>query len=358
MADQLPTETTVHDEAFAERLIHALNEGAMVAMLALGHRLRLLDAMGDGAARTSAELAATSGCAERYVREWLCALAAARVLDYEPASRRFRLPPAHAAWLTRAASPDNLAVAAQYVGLMGLMETRLCEAFRTGAGIPYAAYERFHEVMAEDSGQTVVAALDDHILPLIPGLTGRLEAGIRVADLGCGAGHAVLTLAQRFPRSRFVGYDLCAEPIAEANALAAARGLANARFEVRDLGAAPIPGPFDWITTFDAVHDQADPAGLLASIRKALAPGGVYLMQDIAGSSCLEHNHATKLAPLFYAVSTVHCTPVSLAQGGPGLGTMWGEELMLRMLATAGFTDVVRHRLPHDLANVYVVARP
>lgn len=357
MPDQLPIETAT-GEAFAERMVAALNEAAMVAMTALGHRLGLFDAMADGVPLSSHDLASRAGCAERYVREWLACLTTARVVEHDPETATFRLPPAHGGWLTRAATPNNLAVSAQFVSLVGTIETRLCQAFRDGGGIPYTAYERFHEVMAEDSGQTVVAALDDHILKLIPELRARLEAGIRVADLGCGSGLALLALAARFPRSTFHGYDLCAEPIARAQGLAAERGLANLVFEARDLAARPIEGPFDWITTFDAVHDQADPQGLIRSIRLALAPGGVYLMQDIAGSSCLHHNHATPLATLFYAVSTAHCMPVSLAQGGPGLGTLWGEELMHEMLTEAGFATVEAHRLPHDIANVYLVARP
>lgn len=358
MPDQLPAAFATDADAFAERMVGALNEAAMVAMTAVGHRLGLFDAMADASLLTSHEVADRAACAERYVREWLSCLAVARVLEHDPATARFRLPPAHAASLTRAASPANIAVSAQFIGMMGAIEDRLCAAFRSGAGIGYEAYTRFHEVMAEDSGQTVVAALDDHILPLIPELRSRLQAGIRVADLGCGAGYALLALAERFPQSTFVGYDLCAEPIAQARQLAHQRGLDNVTFEARDLAERPATGPFDWITTFDAVHDQADPAALLASIRRALAPGGVYLMQDIAGSSCVHHNHATPLAPLFYAVSTVHCTPVSLAQGGPGLGTMWGEETMRTMLAEAGFSAVACHHLPHDIANVYVVARP
>jgi len=238
-----------------------------------------------------------------------------------------------------------------------IVETDLVECFRSGGGLTYDRYPRFHEVMAEDSGQTVVDALLDHILPLVEGLDGALERGIRVLDVGCGRGRALLRLAERFPRSRFEGVDLCEEPIAWARDRARALGLENATFRAIDAGTGPLGGPFDWVTAFDAIHDQADPGAVLAAIAGALAPDGVFLMQDIAGSSHLERNLDRPLAPLVYAISTAHCTSVSLAQGGAGLGAMWGEELAGEMLEAAGFTRIEKTRLAHDIMNVFFVAR-
>jgi SAM-dependent methyltransferase len=348
---------TARADAFAERFLAALNDSAMVMMSSLGHRVRLFDVMAGAPPMPAAEIAMRAGLAERYVREWLAVMTTARVVDYDAASETWRLPDEHAAFLSRASVPNNLAAISQYLVQIGAVESDLVECFRAGGGLPYERYHRFHEVMAEDSAQTVVHALFDAILPLAPGLDARLAAGIRVADVGCGQGRALLAMAERFPASRFVGYELCAEPVATACALARERGLHNVVFEQRDLAAMPLEGPFDLVTAFDAVHDQRDPAGLLRSIRSALAEDGLFLMQDIAGSSRIEENMDHPLAPLLYAVSTAHCTCVSLGQGGPGLGTMWGEDLAMEMLAEAGFAAVERRRLPHDMMNVYYLAR-
>ena len=176
-------------------------------------------------------------------------------------------------------------------------------------------------------------------------------------DAGCGRGLALQAMAQRFPESRFLGLDLCADAIGYANGIAAERGLTNIRFETRDLTDYDVESAFDFVTSFDAVHDQKDPAGLVRTLHRALRPGGVYFMQDIGGSARLENNLDFALAPLLYAISTAHCTPVSIGQGGPGLGTMWGWETALACLEEAGFAEVTKHVLPHDPMNVWFVAQ-
>ncbi len=227
--------------------------------------------------------------------------------------------------------------------------------------MPYESFARFHEVMAEESAQTVLSVLMSHILPLVPGMAGRLEEGASLLDLGCGRGRALLLLAERFPASTFQGYDLSGDAIAYASAEAAACGLENVRFEVRDLSTFDRdadPEAFDYVTTFDAVHDQAKPLALLKGIRRTLRPGGVYLMQDIQGSSHVHENLDHPGAPLLYMISCMHCMTVSLAQGGDGLGAMWGEEKARALLAEAGFTSVDVHLLEHDPFNAYFVVRP
>ena len=246
-----------------------------------------------------------------------------------------------------------LPISAQFIPLLGSVEDRIVACFREGGGVPYSAYPRFHEVMAEDSGQTVVAALFDHILPLVPGLRERLEAGIDALDVGCGSGRAINLMAREFPSSRFTGYDFSEEGITRARA--GAEGLSNVRFEVKDAAKLDEAESYDLVTTFDAVHDQADPAAVLEGIRRALRPDGVYLMQDIAGSSHLHNNMDHPMGPLLYTISTMHCATVSLAQGGAGLGTMWGEEKAREMLAEAGFTNVEVEQLPHDFGNSYFI---
>ncbi len=343
-------------EEFAGRMIGVLNEGAIALMTSIGHRTGLFDAMSGLAPSTTGQIASVADLNERYVREWLGAMVVGQIVEHDPEDGTYRLPQEHAAFLTRVAAPENMAAFAQWIPLLGSVEDGIVESFENGGGVPYSAFPRFHEVMAEESGQTVVAALTDHILPLAPGLTGRLEEGIDVLDVGCGSGRAMNLMARKFPNSRFTGYDFSEEAIARAQAEAGEHGTTNIRFEVKDVAALGEKASYDLITTFDAVHDQAKPAAVLKGIADALKDDGVYLMQDIAGSSHVHNNMEHPIGPLLYAVSTMHCTTVSLAQGGEGLGTMWGEEKAKEMLGEAGFTNVEVKQLPHDFQNSYFIA--
>jgi SAM-dependent methyltransferase len=342
-------------EAFQGRLAEILNGGAITLMLSLGHRTGLFDVLAKLPPATSDAIAVAAELDERYVREWLAVMVTAGIVAYEPATRRYALPPAHAASLTRGAPLGNLAVYGQIVGMAAGIEARVLASFETGDGIPYGAYPCFHSIMREDSAQTVVAALDAILDELAPDVVARLESGIDVLDAGCGAGEALIALARRFPASRFTGWDLGPDAIAMAEASAA--GLANVRFAVRDLSRMAEIQAFDFVTSFDAVHDMKDPEALLVAIHRALRPGGVHLMQDIGGSAALENNLDFPFAPFLYTVSCVHCTPVSLAQGGAGLGTMWGWETAERMLKAAGFAETRRSVFPHDPMNVWFVSR-
>lgn len=358
------TATTYDDaraEAFAERVLDMLNQGALAVMVSVGHRTGLFDALAELDAVTSHELAEAAGLNERYVREWLGAMTTGRIVDHDHEAGTYSLPPEHAAWLTRAAAPDNLAVTAQWIPTLSTVEDDIVECFEKGGGVPYERFSRFHEVMAEDSAQTVLSALFTHILPLVPGMSERLEDGASLLDLGCGRGRALLMLAERFPRSVLVGYDLSGDAIAFAREQAAERGLENVRFEQRDLSTFDADADveaFDYVVTFDAVHDQAKPLALLKGIRRTLKPDGVYLMQDIQGSSRHHENLDHPGGPLLYMISTMHCMTVSLAQGGDGLGAMWGEQKARELLAEAGFSSVDVHLLEHDPFNAYFVVCP
>ncbi len=348
---------TQRAEAFADKLVGVLNGGALCLMTSVGHRTGLFDAMTQLPPASSHEIAAAAKLDERYVREWLGAMTVGGIVECDATGTQFRLPPEHAAVLTRSAAADNMAVFAQYIGLLGGVEDRIVECFRNGGGVPYDAYPRFHEVMAEDSGQSVLPALVDQVLPLAPGVPEALERGIDVLDIGCGRGRALNLMARTYPKSRFVGYDLNDEALEFARSEAKSNGTTNIRFEARDLTTFDEPDCYDLITAFDAIHDQKAPDRVLAGIARALRQGGTFLMQDIAGSSHVHKNFDHPIGPLLYTVSCMHCMTVSLAQGGMGLGAMWGEEKAYEMLHAAGFNDVQKHNLSHDVQNNYYVVR-
>jgi SAM-dependent methyltransferase len=344
-------------EEFLAKVAGILDNGAAAVMLSIGHRTGLLDAMAAMAPATSYDIATRAGLAERYVREWLAAMVTSGIVTYDPTTRHYVLPPEHAASLTCGASLGNMAVYAQAVAMAGTMQERLLQCFKTGEGIEYGEYPCFHQMMAEDSGQTVVAGIVEILETLAPQIVSALESGIDVLDAGCGAGRAVIKLAGLFPNSRFTGYDLCDDAIGMARDEAARLGIDNVRFEVKDLSGLEARAAFDLVTSFDAVHDTRQPQELLMAIHGALKPGGFHLMQDIGGSADLEKNIGFPFAPFLYTISCMHCMPVSLAQGGEGLGTMWGWETAERMLRQAGFSDVTRTILPHDPMNVWFVSR-
>jgi ubiquinone/menaquinone biosynthesis C-methylase UbiE len=356
----IPTYDAARAGAFSDRLLTVLNHGGLCLMISVGHRTGLFDAMKEMGPSTSAEIAARAGLNERYVREWLGAMVTGRVVEVDSESNCFSLPAEHAAFLTRAAGADNIGLLTQYISLLGGVEDEIVECFKNGGGVRYTKFPRFHEVMAEDSGQSVLSSLESHIVPLVPGLSDQLTAGIQMLDVGCGRGRIMNRLAELYPQSRFTGIDLSSEAILTAWQDASAKRLRNVEFIVADLShfddTAEIEA-YDCVTTFDAVHDQAKPLNVLKGIHRTLRAGGVYLMQDIKGSSRVHKNLDHPLGPLLYAVSCMHCMTVSLAQGGEGLGAMWGEEKTREYLAKAGFRSVEKHELAHDIQNNWYVVR-
>ena len=344
-------------EAFAEKMIDILNNGALALMSSIGHRTQLFDVMSGLPPSTSEQIAMAARLKERYVREWLGAMVTGGIVEYDPDHGTYRLPPEHAASLIRAAAPDNIAVFAQYIPLMGTVEDKIVECFKKGGGVPYSDFGRFHKVMAEDSGQTVVAALMDSILYLVPGLVDDLKRGIGVLDVGCGSGRALNLMARHFPKSRFTGYDISEEAIAVGRTEAQQQGIVNLKFDIKDVTALDDSLQYDLITAFDAIHDQAQPDHVLQGIAAALHPHGTFLMQDIAASSQVHKNIDHPVGPLLYTLSCMHCMTVSLASNGAGLGTMWGEELARKMLKEAGFTKIESKKLPHDFQNIYYIIK-
>ncbi|WP_101947301.1 class I SAM-dependent methyltransferase [Mycobacterium sp. 3519A] len=354
MSTQTHAETT---EEFAERMVGAIDSASLAILLSIGHQTKLFDTLAELPPATSAQIADAAGLNERYVREWLGGVATCHVVDYDPAAQTYSLPRHRAAVLTRAAGPDNLSRVAQFVSMLGEVEQKVIDRFQRGGGLSYSEYPRFHKVMAEQSGEVFDAALVDAILPMASGLPERLREGADVADIGCGSGHAINVMAAAFPASRFTGIDFSEEGLSVGAAEARARGLSNATFMQADVANLDVAEAYDAITVFDAIHDQAQPAKVLANIYRALRPGGVLLMVDIKASSRLEENIGVPLRTYMYTVSTMHCMSVSLGLDGAGLGTCWGRQLATSMLADAGFGDVAVNEIETDPINFYYVAR-
>jgi SAM-dependent methyltransferase len=326
-------------QEFARKVFGFYTSGILTLMVELGYRTGLFEAAAEGPV-TSEELARRAGLDERYVREWLGAMATGGVVEYDAATRRFTLPPEHAQCLTGGSS-RNLAPGSQTLRMLATRLPLVAECFRQGGGVPYAKFQPdFTESQDASWRKLYDGLLIKGFLPLAKGLPERLAAGIRVADIGCGTGHAINLMAREYPRSTFVGYDFGEASVARARAEAQEMGLANARFEAMDVTALPAAPTFELITSFDAIHDQRDPVTVLRRIADALAPDGLYLMVEPRASSNLEDNLANPFTGYMYGISVLHCMTVSLAEGGTGLGTAWGEQLARRMLADAGFTSV------------------
>lgn len=356
-AETQPDVDTAAAEEFAERLIGVFNDGAISLLLSIGHQLGLFDRLAELPPSTSPQIASAAGLQERYVREWLNGLTVAGVVEHDPEHATYWLPAEHAASLTTAAGPGNLARMMQLVPVLGTVEQDILECFVRGGGLGYEAFPRFHHLMAEESAAAHDAGLLELVVPLVPGLAEGLTAGARLADVGCGSGHAINMLARAFPASRFVGYDFSEEALEAARREAADWGVSNAEFVLQDVAALDVPGQYDFVTAFDAIHDQAHPGTVLANIARALRPGGTFLMVDIQASSHVHENVEVPWAAFLYTVSLMHCMTVSLAYDGDGLGTVWGQQTATRMLGDAGFTDIEVHHVETDPFNSFYLAR-
>ena len=342
---------------FSERLVETLNHGALSLMLSLGHRTGLFDALEGLGPATTQEIADNAGLNERYVREWLGSMVTGGVMDYDIKGNTYFLPPEHATWLSRKSKEDNIAVFAQYIPQLGSVEDEILDCFKNGGGVPYSSFKRFHEIMEEDSGQSIVPVIASQVIPLMEGMKEALLEGVDVLDVGCGRGRALLELAKTFPKSRFKGYDLSNEAITHAIAEVEQKGLENLSYEVRDASNFQEKEQFFLILALDAIHDQANPRQVLENIYHSLSSRGSFMMQDISGSTHVHKNISHPVGTLLYTISCMHCMTVSLEQGGEGLGAMWGIEKAQDMLRETGFKKVKINRLDHDFQNCYFVAQ-
>lgn len=344
-----------HKKTFGNYMLDVFNHGMLSLMLSVGHQSDLFNIMSDMPPSSSGDIAKRAGLQERYVREWLGAMVTGKIVDYNPREKTYHLPPEHSAFLSQAAGPDNMARLCQYVPMLAQVEGDIIECFRKGGGVAYEKYPRLQTIMDEGARLNFDGALVERILPLSD-VVNKLKSGIRVLDIGCGQGHVVNLMARAYPLSAFSGYDLSKEAIEAARMEAADWGLKNTRFEVRDITRLDQPQTYDLITAFDVIHDQTQPRQVLKEVHDSLKPDGVFFMMDFQASSHVHENINHPAGPFLYTVSTMHCMTVSLAMGGEGLGTVWGEETAIEFLAEAGFTTRVRH-LDGDFLNNYYISR-
>ncbi|MGH3447771.1 MAG: class I SAM-dependent methyltransferase [Nocardioidaceae bacterium] len=342
---------------FAQQVGGMLGGAATTAMMAVGDALGLYPAMAHAGPVTSAQLAAATDTHERYVREWLAQQVSAGLVTYEADAETYMLPPEHAAVLATDDSPASmvslsLLVKGLFLGLDGV-----ADAFRSGDGVSWGEQDQsIFDATERFFGVGYRANLVSDWIPAADGVAEKLHQGAAVADIGCGHGSATILLAEAFPLSRFVGYDVHGPSVETARKRAAQAGVSDrVRFEEKSSHGYPQDG-YDLVCFFDSLHDLGDPVGAAAHARSALAPGGSLLLVEPMAFDGLAANLANPMAVLYYAASTILCTPNSLSQPvGLGLGTQAGEKRLAEVLGEAGLGEV--RRVAENQLNMVLQAR-
>lgn len=343
-------------KAFAGELLRRYSDAMTVLFIDVGDRTGLLDQAAQGG--TSTEIADRAGLAERPVREWLHGMVTAGVVEHDPDRGTFHLPEEHAGLLT-GATPFNLAPLGRAAASNLANADRIAQAFRDGDGIATDEMDdELVDVLDRMSRYRFDALIGDVYLPAAGEVHARLrEQGGRVADLGCGSGHAANVMAGALEQAEVVGYDTYGPGLERGREEARQMGLGNVRFEQSDISAVAADGPFDLITAFDVIHDLADPRGALSAVREALTDDGTFLMYDVGAPSDLSEQAELPWAPLMYGLSVGYCVQTSLSDDGAALGSMWGRERAEQMLAEAGFDEVEVSRPPLDPINLLYACR-
>ncbi len=351
-----PTDTAA-TEAFVGRVIGDSAATFTIMCCALGDRYGLFKDLAQHGPHTAKEIAECTGVAERYAQEWGACLSTAGYLSYDPKGGRFGLLPSTAPVLAEEGGPFFFGGFFQMMGgLMAIYEP-VAKAFKDGKGVSHSHYgEEIWRAELRQTDQWHENLLVQQWVPLLPALEAKLKAGARVADIGAGSGKALVRLAQAYPKSTFVGFDIDEGSVSRARALAAKEKVADrVTFEQRDLTKG-IPKGFDAITAFDMVHDTADPYAVFTNVRKALNPGGVFMLLEINGANRLEDN-AAPMGPIFYGVSTFFCMSIAIGRGGEGLGTAGLFENRVHEYAKrAGFAGVRKVDIQNPINVLYEVS--
>jgi SAM-dependent methyltransferase len=322
-------------DAFLERFTDLAAGATTIGLLAVADRSGLSRHLGEVGGGTADELAQGAGLDSRYVQEILSGLAAADVVEYDAGTGRFDLPPEHALFIADESSPYFMGGFFDMLPAVMSQVDGVAKATEEGGGVPFEAFGgRMIRGIDRSNTPSQTVFLIDRWLPAVPGLVTDLEAGARVADVGCGSGTAALLMARAFPNTEVKGFDVSAGSVNAARERA--DGLSNLEFAELDVTEIPTEPPFRLVTTFDVIHDLADPLAGLRRIREALADDGDYLMMEPNAGSNLEEN-LTPRGALLYGTSTLHCMTQSLARGGAGLGAVWGRQRAKELASEAGF---------------------
>lgn len=330
-------------ESFVMRTVNDVAAGHSGVMVSIGAKLGLYKAMAGAGPISPKELATRTGCAERYVVEWLNSQVAGGYVDYHAVSGTYELSPEHAAVLADEDSPVYMPHAWQITASMWMDEDKTIEAFRTGEGVAWGDHDdRLFCGVASFFRNAYRASLVSEWLPALDGVVDCLETGIAVADVGCGHGHSTLLMAEAFPNSRFHGFDVHPASIEEARRLAAEAGLGDrVRFDVAPATDYPGRG-YGLICFFDALHDMGDPITAVRHTAAALAPGGTVMLIEPFANDRVEDN-VSPVARLFYAGSVALCCANAIADGGRlVLGAQAGEERLAEVFRKGGFTHFRR----------------
>lgn len=340
---------------FMTQFMQMATGAATLGLVGVADRTGLFKALAGQGPQTLERIVEQTGLQERYVRELLPGLAAAEILRYDAGEATFELPDEQAACLADETSPYFLCGWTQMIPALLNVVPRVATAVREGGGVPFSDFgEDMIEGMDRSNSPGVRILLTRRWLRALPDLVERLKQGIRVADVGCGSGAAVLAMAQAYPASTVVGYDIDARSLDRARAKAVGEELGNAQFEQIGADSIPADPPFDLVTTFDVVHDIAKPREALRNIRNALAPGGTYLMVEPTAGDAIEDNLHPGGA-MMYALSTLHCLTQSLANDGEGLGAAWGPGLAEQYCREAGFSHFRRLEVDNPFNSFYEV---
>jgi len=322
------------------RVLGDLGGAVSVPLVRIGEELGLYRTLRDVGPATADELAKAAGCAARYVREWLAAQAASGYVTHE--AGRFFLTSEQALIFAEPDSPANMIGAFDTAAAMVENQPKVQAAFKTGKGVAWGEQAGcLFCAVARLFRPGYVNALVQDWLPALNGVVKKLNAGAKVADVGCGHGLSTILMAKAFPNTRFVGYDFHPASIAAATAHGLAHGLTNVSFEVGRAQDFP-GGEFDLVTCFDCLHDMGDPQAAAVHIRKALKPGGTWMVVEPAAGDSLDEN-INPVGRLYYSASTMICVPTSLAQEtGLALGAQAGEKRLTEIIRAGGFSEVRR----------------
>jgi SAM-dependent methyltransferase len=343
---------------YAKNVFGTLSGAMTSALIYLGDQLELFKAMAGAGPLTSEELAQRSGLHERWIREWLCGLGAAEILEYS-GEGRFWLTPEGEAVLVDDNHPANGAGFFSHLPQQMAVLGKLPDAFRTGLGLPYDAFgPGGAQGIERGLAPFFRALLVPMALPRVGDVVARLEEGIRVADVGCGGGVALIEMAKAYPKSDYHGYEISEHALSRAAENAAEAGVQNVTFH--DVAVDPLPqdASFDFVTTFDCLHDMTDPQSIMEQIRRAIRADGIWLIADIKARSSYEENvEKNPMAAMMYGTSVLVCMSSALSEpDGLGLGTLgFSEDVAREMTARAGFSQFELLDLHHPVNAFYVV---